>query len=170
MLNTVQSRIAGKKLIFLMIMLFTVFFATAQKPIKATIKVPSLGCEECEAIIENALWKRVDGIAFIDAKWKSKIVKVTYIPDRVDLANIVIRIAELGFDADDEKADEAFMKRLPKCCQRVEAPKTAPTPVVAPPVAPAPAPKPVPPTKAKDSVAKKAAAPKTTKPVIKKKG
>jgi copper chaperone CopZ len=159
-----------KKLIFLMMMVFAVVLATAQKPIKATIKVPSLGCEECEAIIENALWKRIDGITFIDAKWKSKIVKVTYIPDRVDLANIIIRIAELGFDADDEKADEAFMKRLPKCCQRVEAPKTTPAPAVAPPIPPPPPPKPVAPTKAKDTVAKKSTVPKTTKPVAKKKG
>jgi copper chaperone CopZ len=159
-----------KKLIFLMMMVFMVILATAQKPVKATIKVPGLGCEECEAIIENALWKRVDGIAAIDAKWKSKIVKVTYIPDRVDLANIVIRIAELGFDADDEKADEAFMKRLPKCCQRVEVPKTTPTPVAAPPATPPLTPKPVAPIKTKDSVAKKTTAPKTTKPVAKKKG
>lgn len=143
-----------------MLTVLCVSFATAQRPIRIEIKVPQMNCEECEAIIENALWKRVDGIVEIDAKWRAKKVVIKYIEDRIDSANIKLRIAELGFDASDEMADEEKMKRLPKCCQKLV------KPAVVQPASPMPPTPPVKPVLQPDSSKKGGVVPVNSKPKI----
>jgi periplasmic mercuric ion binding protein len=163
-----------KKLNVLFFFLVFTLFVFGQKPLKAVISVPSMGCEECEKIITDALYKKVDGLQAIDVKWKRKTVKVTYITDRIDLGNLKLMIAQLGFDADEEKADEAIMARLPKCCQRVV---VKPVVVVAPPEPSKPIPLPIKPPvtnskvvgKPKDTIATKGSKP-VPKTTIKKKG
>ncbi len=94
------------------------------------VKTPGLFCEECEAIIESRML-RVDGVMEIDAKWRAKKVVIRYIPDRVDTANLKVFIAQLGFDAGDEKAEPSQKKLLPECCQKDPKAKpvaTVPTP------------------------------------------
>ncbi len=80
------------------------------------VKTPGLWCEECEAIIESRM-QRVDGVMEIDAKWRAKKVVIKFIPDRVDTANLKVFIAQIGFDAGDEKAEASQLKLLPVCCQ-----------------------------------------------------
>lgn len=152
-----------KKISILWIALACVLQVNAQRPIRFEVKVPSMNCEECEAIIENALWKRVDGITEIDAKWRAKKVVIKYVPDRIDSVNIKLLIAGLGFDASDEKAEEAPMTRLPKCCQRVVVAKPV-EPIKPTPPIPAPAPKATEPTKPVSPVNPKT--PTTTKPTV----
>jgi periplasmic mercuric ion binding protein len=131
--------------------------------VKAVIKLPTMNpkCEKAKETIENALWKRVDGIAAIDVRVKQKICKVTYVPDRIDLDNIRIRIAELGFDADGEKADPEAAKKLMGDCMPI-----------APPAVAAPPPPPPPPPPLVDTSRKVIAkpAPKPVKAPPKKKG
>ncbi len=158
---------------FVCLMLFYTF-SFAQKPLKAVISVPAMGCEECEKVLTDALFKKVDGLLALDVKWKRKTVKVTYLTDRIDLGNLKLMIAQLGFDADEEKADEAIMARLPKCCQRVVVKPVAvapPSPPVKAPQLPLknPATNPKGSTKSKDTVAIKTAKP-TLKTPVKKKG
>lgn len=100
----------------------------AQKASKIEVKVPSLNCVECEQIIIDRLYKRVDGIVAVDVKWKRKSVKLSYLPDRIDPGNIRLQIAEIGFDADEEKADDKDMMKLPACCRRVALPVAPPKP------------------------------------------
>jgi copper chaperone CopZ len=152
------------KQILLMLLSFIVIHSFAQKSVKGTIRVPGVSCEECAAIIQNALWKRVDGLTAIEVRWKSKTVNVSYVPDRVDLDDISSYIRDLGFDTDDEKGDSVFMKRLPACCRRVEVGKPKTQVVAVTPVTP------VVPVKAvlKDSISPKAVKKKTPVPVKKK--
>jgi copper chaperone CopZ len=137
-------------------LLFTINL-NGQKALKITIPVPDMQCEECEQYIQDKLWKRVDGILAIDAYWKRKYVRITYAPDRIDTANIKLQIANLGFDAGDEKGVVENRKNLPKCCQKIiEAPKPAPQPVIV---------KPTPPVIAKPTSPSVPVAPNTKKPV-----
>jgi copper chaperone CopZ len=108
-----------KKVKLLTLIIIAACSVNAQKMIqKFTVKVPALNCEECEAIIENRLGHRVDGITGVDAMWKRKIVKFEYAPERIDTVNIKLMLSDLGFDAGDELAEEDAMKKLPECCRR----------------------------------------------------
>ncbi len=86
------------------------------------VKIPSLWCEECELVIESGLL-RYDGIMEIDAKWRAKKAVIRYIPDRIDTTNIKVAVAALGFDTDEDKANEKMRKLLPECCQKPPPPK-----------------------------------------------
>jgi periplasmic mercuric ion binding protein len=109
--------------------LFLSFQATAQgqKAQKATIKLPTVSCEQCKATIENSVWKQVEGVQFIEVKVKQKYAKVTFLPDRISLDNLRLYIADLGYQADEEAPDPEAMKLLPKVCK--EHLMTAPAPV-----------------------------------------
>lgn len=130
------------KYVYVLIGLIMHISVLAQKPQKATINVPGMKCEACENIIMQALYPKIDGITQVIIKWKSKTVKVTYLPDRIDLGNIKNLIALQGFQADEEEQDVEYMKKLPACCQLPYVPKiiAEPNPVpnhtVAKPVAP----------------------------------
>lgn len=47
-------------------------------------------------------------------------MSVTYLADRTNIENIKTAIANVGYDADDVKADEDAYKKLPKTCKRAE--------------------------------------------------
>lgn len=107
---------------------FVVLFATAftqQKPIvKAVIQTPTLQCEACKNRVEQRLFKE-DGITSVKADYRKHTVSVTYYKDRTNIENIKASLANLGYDADDVTADEAF-KLLPKTCQHVAGEKPKP--------------------------------------------
>lgn len=95
----------------------TVTQAQQAKAQKVTIKLPTIACEQCKATIENSVWKQVDGVQAIDVRVKQKYAKVTFMPDRISLDNLRLFIADLGYDADDEKADPEAIKKLTKECK-----------------------------------------------------
>jgi periplasmic mercuric ion binding protein len=101
--------------------------AQGQKAKKATIKLPTVSCDQCKATIENSVWKQVEGVQFIEVKVKQKYAKVTFLPDRISLDNLRLFIADLGYQADDEAPDPEAMKLLPKLCK--EHLMAAPAPV-----------------------------------------
>ena len=98
---------------------------TQQKPIaKAIIKTPTVQCEACKDRIERRLFKE-DGIATVKADYRRHTVTVTYYKDRTNIENIKTSLANLGYDADDVTADEAY-KKLPKTCQHIAGQKPLP--------------------------------------------
>jgi periplasmic mercuric ion binding protein len=101
-------------------------FAQAKTVDKAVIKTPMPNCEECKDFIESRLIREA-GIISVVVNYRKGTTTVQWYTDRTNLPEIKIRIAYLGFDADDETADEIAYKKLPKCCKKpVETPKPAP--------------------------------------------
>ncbi len=85
--------------------------------LSATIQTPTIHCADCKKRIEEDL-KRVDGIQKVVADFKRKTVKVTFITDRTNLEYIKTAIANIGYDADDVKANPEAYERLPKTCRK----------------------------------------------------
>ena len=85
----------------------------------ATIKTPTVQCQECKERIENYL-SREEGVTKVVVDYKKKITKVTYITDRTNLENVKTAIANAGYDADDVAANPESYKKLPTCCKKPE--------------------------------------------------
>lgn len=139
-----------KSIYIILIALFTVnvsAFAQAKVKDQATIKVPGLHCDLDKERIERQIFK-IDGLIKYKVDVKRKTVFVAWLTDRTNLATLRVEIANVGYDADNEKAEETMRKRLPAAC-RVE-------PIVVPVKQVQPAPAVVP---AKPEI-------KTTKPVV----
>lgn len=73
-------------------------------------------CGTCKSIIEKEL-NYVKGIVFAELNVPTKIVTVKFYPSKISLDEIKAQIAEIGYNADDVKANPAAQSKLPKCCQ-----------------------------------------------------
>jgi copper chaperone CopZ len=114
-----------KKLIFLSL-LFSSFFVFSHAQVvrkgaieTATIKVPTVQCDECKDRIEKYI-SREDGVQKITVDYKRKTAKVIYLWDRTSIENIRAAIANIGYDADDVTANPEAYQKLPTCCQKPE--------------------------------------------------
>jgi mercuric ion binding protein len=109
------------KTLFSVLLLAATLSVSAQykKPIVVQIKTPQAQCAECKDKIEKFM-KVEEGVAKVVVDIRKKITTITYLSDRTNIENIRAAINNLGFDADDEKANEEVYKRLPICCKRVE--------------------------------------------------
>jgi mercuric ion binding protein len=85
----------------------------------ATIKTPTVQCEECKQRIESYL-SREDGVQKVVVDYKRKTTKVTYLIDRTNYENVKTAIANAGYDADDVTANPESYKKLPTCCKKPE--------------------------------------------------
>jgi periplasmic mercuric ion binding protein len=85
----------------------------------ATIKTPTVQCQECKERIESYL-SREDGVQKVVVDYKRKITKVTYLIDRTNYENVKTAIANAGYDADDVTANPDSYKKLPTCCKKPE--------------------------------------------------
>lgn len=85
----------------------------------ATIKTPTVQCEECKKRIENYL-SREEGVEKVTVDYKRRTTKVTYVADRTNYENVKTAIANAGYDADDVTANPESYKKLPTCCKKPE--------------------------------------------------
>jgi mercuric ion binding protein len=110
-----------KLLVMLAFMAGTATLAHAQQKaaLTATIKTPTVQCEECQKRIENYLAKE-EGVYKYQVNYRSKNVKVWWYTDRTNLETIKAAIANAGYDADDVTANPDSYKKLPKCCKKTE--------------------------------------------------
>ncbi|MFN8243184.1 MAG: heavy-metal-associated domain-containing protein [Ferruginibacter sp.] len=91
--------------------------AQQQKAVeKAVIKTPTVMCEVCHDRVEFFI-SHEEGVASVSVNIIKHTTTVSWYTDRTTLNNIRTAIANLGYDADDEEAEEYAFKRLPKTCQ-----------------------------------------------------
>jgi periplasmic mercuric ion binding protein len=121
-----------KIILFLAVLFSSQLFAQRKAVGKATIKTPGMICDECKDRLEIYLG-RADGVTYVLADVKKKIVKVQWLTERTNIEEIKTHIANAGFDADDVTANEPSYKRLPKCCKYDRPVPPPAAPVVAPP-------------------------------------
>jgi periplasmic mercuric ion binding protein len=84
-----------------------------------TLKTPTVQCEMCKDRIETYL-KRIDGVMFVNVKYKQKQTVVKYLSDRTNEEMIKASIANAGYDANEIAANPESYKALPKCCKKPE--------------------------------------------------
>ena len=73
-------------------------------------------CGMCEARIEKAA-KSVDGVSAADWDKETKMIEVSYNPEKSDLDNIQKAIAKSGHDTNLHKASNEVYNELPGCCK-----------------------------------------------------
>jgi periplasmic mercuric ion binding protein len=109
-----------KKTSFLIASLLCISVMSFAQAVKtATIKLPTVQCQECKERIENFV-SHEDGIQKFVVDYKRKTAKVTYITDRINIETIRTDIANSGYDADDVTANPEAYQKLPTCCKKTE--------------------------------------------------
>ena len=105
------------KLTFLFLLsMISISFAQQKVVQKAIINTPTVNCEDCKSRIENRLVHEY-GVSIVKADYRKHTVTVSWITDRTNIETIKTALANLGYDADDVKADPDAYKKLPKTCQ-----------------------------------------------------
>lgn len=84
-----------------------------------TIKTSAV-CETCKETIEKALAFE-KGVKRSSLNLDTKVVTVTYNPDKTTPEKIRQAIANSGYDADSVKANPKAYQNLPDCCKKENA-------------------------------------------------
>ncbi len=73
-------------------------------------------CNDCKERIEGML-NYTKGVKFGELDVPSRKVTVKFSPSVITLDEIKKKISELGYDADDVKANHDAYEKLPSCCK-----------------------------------------------------
>ncbi|MDD2799538.1 MAG: cation transporter [Bacteroidales bacterium] len=111
---------AIKICIVAIIALFTTISVTAQttssQPVAKTVMIKVYGnCESCQARIEGAM--KIDGVSKANWDVASKLLTVTYHPEKITIKQIHQTVAAVGHDTNRFKADAKVYDNLPACCK-----------------------------------------------------
>jgi mercuric ion binding protein len=101
--------------LFLFLFLLAEFTFGQKKFEQATIQT-SAQCGHCKERIESKL-NYTKGIVFAELDLESKKVTVRFRTKSISLHEIKEAIADIGYSADDFKAKEVDILKLPKYCQ-----------------------------------------------------
>lgn len=86
-----------------------------EKPKEAVIKTSS-ECGMCKERIEEKL-NYTKGIVYSTLDISTKQLTVRYKESKISLVEIKYILSELGYDADEVKANSESQKNLPACCR-----------------------------------------------------
>ena len=100
-------------LVMLMGLSTTALFAQSEKTEKFEV---AGNCGMCEARIEKAA-NAVDGVSSADWDKETKMIEVSYNPEKTDLDKIQMAIAKVGHDTRMHKAENGVYDKLPGCCK-----------------------------------------------------
>jgi periplasmic mercuric ion binding protein len=110
-----------KKTLFLVLALLTsVSLWAKDQPNKVKIKTSAI-CEMCKERIEKNL-AYTKGVEASDLNLDDKVVTVTYNPKKTSVEKIKKAITEVGYDADEQTANQKGYQKLPECCKKDAAP------------------------------------------------
>jgi mercuric ion binding protein len=75
----------------------------------------SAECGQCKERIESKL-NYTKGVVFAELNYETQALTVKFKPTKITLAEIRTIVSELGYDADDVKANAEKQRELPACC------------------------------------------------------
>ena len=105
-----------KKLLTFLIVVLMGMTVFAQKAETQTITIQTNGtCEHCKKVMmENVpQWKGVEKCTY---DLKTAKLTITYQPQKTSPETLRTAISQLGYDADNVKADAEARAKLPSCC------------------------------------------------------
>jgi len=102
----------------LVVLVFALFTLTAfgQKKVEEVIIHTSAECGSCKERLEGKL-NYTRGIKFAELDVPSKDFTVKFQSEKISLMEIKKIVSELGYDADDVKANQDSYSALPECCK-----------------------------------------------------
>jgi len=98
-----------------MIIGLSVFTLFAQSEKKEKFEVAG-NCGMCETRIEKAA-NAVDGVSSADWDRETKMIEVSYNPEKTEIHKIHQAIAKVGHDTKMHKAEDSVYDALPACCK-----------------------------------------------------
>ncbi len=101
------------KNILVILMLFIATGAMAQSEV---VIQTSAECGSCKERLEGKL-NYTKGVKYAELDLQTMKLAVGYAPKKISVDEIREIISELGYDADDVKANPEAVKKLPVCCQ-----------------------------------------------------
>lgn len=102
---------------FSLMLILALAIPVLAKEIKTeTIELPTLQCGMCKKTIESKM-KKVEGLKSIKVNLDSLRATVEYDAEEVTIEQIEKKIAAIGYDANDTKADRRAQMKLHECCQ-----------------------------------------------------
>ena len=107
-----------KNLLLLNLFVLISVFGFSQKAekFKTIIIQTSAECGDCKERLEEKL-NYSSGIKFAELDLESKKLTVKFATSKITEAKIKLIINEIGYDADDQKANKEAVQKLPLCCQ-----------------------------------------------------
>lgn len=103
-------------LLLAMLLVSNLLFAQSKKEAQVKIKT-SAECDMCKKRIEsNLIYEK--GVKFCKMDIDSKVLTVTYNPEKTSPEKIKQAVGKIGYDADDVKADSITYNKLPECCKK----------------------------------------------------
>ncbi|MEN9442151.1 MAG: hypothetical protein RLZ33_2228 [Bacteroidota bacterium] len=112
----------NKKMKNVIMIVFAVMFvqcANAQEKkakYETVVIQTSAECGDCQERIANML-NYTKGVKFSELDIESKKLTVKFQPAKISLETIKQKLVELGYDADEMKANPEAQQKLPSCCQ-----------------------------------------------------
>jgi mercuric ion binding protein len=102
----------------ILVLVFALFTLTAfgQKKVEEIVILTSAECGSCKERIEGKL-NYTKGIKFADLDVPSKKLTVKYSTKKISKEEVMKIITDLGYDADDLKANAEAYEALPQCCK-----------------------------------------------------
>jgi mercuric ion binding protein len=108
-----------KRTVLVMIMAVLTGFAMAQEKkgkTETAVIQTSAECGDCKDRIEGGL-NYTKGVLFAELDLETKKVTVKFNTKKISLQQVKEKIASIGYDANEVKADSVAQKKLPACCQ-----------------------------------------------------
>lgn len=108
-----------KNVIMIVFAVMFVQFANAQEKkakYETVVIQTSAECGDCQERIANML-NYTKGVKFSELDIESKKLTVKFQPAKISLETIKQKLVELGYDADEMKANPEAQQKLPSCCQ-----------------------------------------------------
>lgn len=98
--------------------LFTLTAFAQEKPKKVQEHVikTSAECNSCKERLEG-VFNYTKGVKFADLDVPSKELTISFKTKHINIDEIKKIISDLGYDADDVKANASSYKALPECCK-----------------------------------------------------
>jgi len=104
---------------FILVVFSTPVFAQQKAVQKAVIQTPGVRDELCKTKIDNFLVHEY-GVSSVKADFRRHTVTVAWYTDRTNIENIKTALANMGYDADDIKANPESYNKLPPQCRPVK--------------------------------------------------
>lgn len=118
-LKTNQKNKKMKNVIMIVFAVMFVQFANAQEKkakYETVVIQTSAECGDCQERIANML-NYTKGVKFSELDIESKKLTVKFQPAKISLETIKQKLVELGYNADEMKANPEAQQKLPSCCQ-----------------------------------------------------
>jgi copper chaperone CopZ len=114
-MNQNESKIHLMKTILISFLLLFGTPLVAQKTSVVQMQT-SAQCGDCKQRIESAL-NQTKGVVYAELNLDTKIVEVKFKPAKTSKEQLQLVLVNIGYQADDKKANQEALKALPLCCQ-----------------------------------------------------